>query len=537
MKIGEVMERSKYTQTTELLCQDAWFGTENKLFMQCATIRMKPPTGMSPVRKVCQLGQSIIRATNRFLKDLGTSAPIKDTAAACYVSESTVKRALNQPQLKDADGNFRHDCCKLRMPKKPPNPEKYISMKIAPHIQDAIRVLIHNKWTKKGLGPTVDEIRKEILHEFSDPEDMPYTSDKSFRLLLRAMGFRHTKMQREWIVFQQPAILAKRVEYLRRKQVYDMRRANGDQSVRYFWLDETWLDENHHCQKRWIDMKLVDDPKEAKRLGVTPTLTKVINRGKRLIILHTMSEDGWVEGGLWTNATKGQLADYHQDMNADAFEDYLRELCPKLGKGAVLIMDNAPYHTRNLFPMPTQNSRYDEMTVFCDEHGIDYPVERATSDRRVHDRLQKDAFWRHWVQRHVEKLPIMYAAEAIASEFEVEILRLPPYHCFFNPIEMAWGVVKGHVAKKNSCEKVAKKLELVKELLNDSLNAVKKETFVNWVRHTKDKEQQYREADAVQVDRVQPLVVPNDDEDEDGGEDSDDDEDALRNDGFINVID
>jgi len=36
---------------------------------------------------------------------------------------------------------------------------------------------------------------------------------------------------------------------------------------------------------------------------------------------------------------------------------------------------------------------------------------------------------------------------------------------------------------------------------------------------------------------VQPLVVPNDDEDEDGGEDSDDDEDALRNDGFINVID
>ena len=38
MKIGEVMERSKYTQTTELLCQDAWVRTENKLFMQCATI-------------------------------------------------------------------------------------------------------------------------------------------------------------------------------------------------------------------------------------------------------------------------------------------------------------------------------------------------------------------------------------------------------------------------------------------------------------------------------------------------------------------
>jgi hypothetical protein len=49
------------------------------------------------------------------------------------------------------------------MPKKPPNPERYISMKIAPSIQDAIRLLIHQMWTQKGLTPTVDEIRKEIL--------------------------------------------------------------------------------------------------------------------------------------------------------------------------------------------------------------------------------------------------------------------------------------------------------------------------------------------------------------------------------------
>jgi hypothetical protein len=197
-------------------------------------------------------------------------------------------------------------------------------------------------------------------------------------------------------------------------------------------------------------------------------------------------------------------------------------------------MDNASYHTRNLIPMPTQNSRYDDMTVFCDEIGIKYPIERTTSDQRVRDWIQKDAFWRYWVKPHVEKLPTMYAAEAIASEFEVEILRLPPYHCFFNPIEMAWGVVKGHVAKKNSCEKVAKKLELVKELLNDSLNAVQKETFINWIRHAKDKEELYRKADAVQVDRVQPLVISNDD---DTSDEDDEDEDVLYDDGFVNVVD
>ena len=101
---------------------------------------------------------------------------------------------------------------------------------------------------------------------------------------------------------------------------------------------------------------------------------------------------------------------------------------------------------------------------------------------------------------------------------------------------MAWGVVKGHFAKKNSCEKVAKKLELVKALLNDSLNAVQSETFINWVRHTKDKEEQYRQADAVQVDRVQPVIIPHDDDDDDGSDDDDEDEDALHDDGFVNVI-
>jgi hypothetical protein len=215
--------------------------------------------------------------------------------------------------------------------------------------------------------------------------------------------------------------------------------------------------------------------------------------------------------------------------------DYLRELCPKLGRGAVLIIDNAPYHTRNLFAMPTERSRYDEMTVFCDENGIEYPVERATSNRRLHDRLHKDAFWQVWVKPRVEKFPVMYAAEAIASEFEVEILRLPPYHCFFNPIEMAWSVVKGHVAKKNSSEKVANKLELVKELLNDTLNAIQKETLVNWVRYTRDKEEQYHNTDSVQVNRVEPLVIPNDDDDSD--DDDDDDEDALHDDSFVNVVD
>ena len=31
-----------------------------------------------------------------------------------------------------------------------------------------------------------------------------------------------------------------------------------------------------------------------------------------------------------------------------------------------------------------------------------------------------------------------------------DVLRLPPYHCEFNPIEMVWGDVKGYVGQENN---------------------------------------------------------------------------------------
>ncbi len=48
---------------------------------------------------------------------------------------------------------------------------------------------------------------------------------------------------------------------------------------------------------------------------------------------------------------------------------------------------------------------------------------------------------------------------------------------------MAWGVVKGHVARR------WRRNSTWSELLNDALSAVLEESFMNWVRHAaKDKE-------------------------------------------------
>ena len=39
--------------------------------------------------------------------------------------------------------------------------------------------------------------------------------------------------------------------------------------------------------------------------------------------------------------------------------------------------------------------------------------------------------------------------ETVAKEYGHEILRLPPYHCELNPIELAWAVEKNYVAGEN----------------------------------------------------------------------------------------
>lgn len=43
-----------------------------------------------------------------------------------------------------------------------------------------------------------------------------------------------------------------------------------------------------------------------------------------------------------------------------------------------------------------------------------------------------------------------YQINTIAQEAGHGVVRLPPYHCQYNPIELIWGQVKSYIAKKNT---------------------------------------------------------------------------------------
>lgn len=62
----------------------------------------------------------------------------------------------------------------------------------------------------------------------------------------------------------------------------------------------------------------------------------------------------------------------------------------------------------------------------------------------------------------VHKQPIQYELdELVQKDYEHEVLRLPPYHSFYNPIELVWGLAKRyydkHVGRDNDyTEKMAR---------------------------------------------------------------------------------
>ena len=47
--------------------------------------------------------------------------------------------------------------------------------------------------------------------------------------------------------------------------------------------------------------------------------------------------------------------------------------------------------------------------------------------------------------------------ETVAKEYGHEILRLPPYHCELNPIELAWAAEKNKDMSLDSVEKLFRK--------------------------------------------------------------------------------
>lgn len=119
-----------------------------------------------------------------------------------------------------------------------------------------------------------------------------------------------------------------------------------------YFLDETWVNAGDCTSKTWVDTTITCH-RDAFLKGLSTGTNNPSGKGKRLIVLHIGSEDGFLSGGLLCFKSKKNSSDYHDEMNGYTFCEWMEGVLPRLQPKSVIVMDNASYHSVKIDKAPT----------------------------------------------------------------------------------------------------------------------------------------------------------------------------------------
>ena len=132
---------------------------------------------------------------------------------------------------------------------------------------------------------------------------------------------------------------------------------------------------------------------------------------------------------IWCFCERKRTGDYHDEMTAAHFEEWFHNsLLPNLQGNSLIVMDNAPYHSRKLEPEPTKSSTKQQMKDWLTGKEIVFP---------------ECSLKRELLQLIIaSSLMPKHADDEMAKAAGHEIVRLPHYNCELNPRELKWSQVK-----------------------------------------------------------------------------------------------
>lgn len=342
----------------------------------------------------------------------------------------------------------------------------------------AVRRKVHD-FFYKNEPPTLNKIVSAVNN---DP-DLPDIKRTSLYKLLISLGFEFIARNRQNIIIDRDDITLWRRNYLR--NINNFR--NDGRTI--FYLDETWVNEGHTTSKLWRD-KTVKTAKQAFLSGLSTGL-KSGNKGKRLIVLHIGSEQGFLNDGLLLFESK-KTGDYHLEMNGDVFKSWFEKIVKLLPQNSVIVMDNAPYHSVKVEHIP--NNSWLKGNIISWLHGRNIGFDPNSVKAELLQIVKKNS-------SSFNK----YVIDDLAEKEGHTVLRLPPYHCMLNPIELVWSQVKGYVARNNKTFKLAD----VKKLVEEGLANVTADKWSECVGHVLKEEKKMLEldhrVDGV-VDRLEIIV-------------------------------
>ncbi|XP_043234052.1 uncharacterized protein LOC122392576 [Amphibalanus amphitrite] len=331
---------------------------------------------------------------------------------------------------------------------------------------------------EKGERVTLNSILMKVTSEL----DLTF-SRSSLRKILLQNGFRYRKVNNRKLLMERPYVRAARARYLR--EMRRIRNTEPDRAVIY--LDETWFSQFDFDQKGWLD-----DREFCGRRSV-------VGKGKRLIIVHAGSRDGFVGDALLTTWTDGKSTDYHDSMNAQHFEEWFSSLLQNIPANSVIVMDNASYHSRIKNKTPTTSNKKGEIQAWLEENGISY----------ADDMLKVELL--ELVHKHAP--PKTYYVDELAKEKGHTVVRLAPYSCDLNPIEMIWAQLKTYVRQRNRSGSMG----AIKLLVEEAVAHIPPSAWAKCCDHVEVLEERYwqHENVAEEVERVVVTLGSSDSEDED----------------------
>ena len=317
---------------------------------------------------------------------------------------------------------------------------------------------------------------------------------------LHSIGFKYGRVQQNKKgLFERKDIARKRIEYLRSIDRYRKDKRN------IVYLDETWVDSNTYPQQQWFS----GDINRQRKLPSS--------RGKRFVILHCGGFDGFIKNcDLVFESKANDGRDYHSEMNGNIFKTWVNDqLIPNLPPNSVAVMDNASYHSMQVegTKAPTTSSKKGEIVDWLESVGV--KTEQKMTKKQLYEivKLRKE--------KHVKQFQI----DQILHAHEHTVLRLPPYHCDLNPIELIWADVKRFVSENNT---TFKKND-VRVLIGDAFSAIDQKKWMNACGHVESIERQYFRTDNVQFVPITPIIINIEDssDDEDSSESDSDDESEV----------
>jgi transposase len=245
------------------------------------------------------------------------------------------------------------------------------------------------------------------------------------------------------------------------------------------YLDETWVNQNHSQSIARQHDSMVG-PK-------IPT-----GKGGRLIVVHAgCAKYGFIQNSkLVFRSNTGNSTDYHSQMNSEVFKSWFTQMLNSLEEPSVIVMDNASYHSTLIDNFPKINTRKADVQAWLTKKNVDFsPLENLAELR----------------QKVKALIPFekKYELDVLALEMGHEVIRLPPYHCQYNPIELIWAQVKNQVATKNKTSKMVD----IEKLTHEALDSVTQHDWEKCVRHAEALQDQDNEKEIMRDSVLEPIIL------------------------------